>query len=270
MPAVPHRVFHPRRSRYCLITAAWNEPKAAAFYARVRAVKGDTDFVVAARGTFLDGYSQKELQEEFGIRAVLAIPQAGQSLAYRHAFEFALEEGYQGIVMIDSNGKDDPRALPSIIKRLEGGDDLVQACRYMPGGHEENTPRLRALAIRAIVPSILWLGCRYWYRDQTNGFKGFSRRFLEDPRIQPLRDVFVHHNLQVYLNYAAAKHGFRVVEVPASRVYPPGEVPTKLTSNAALVRLLGDYLRVSMGRLDPPKDAVDKERVDRARVGASR
>src|SRR5260364_264564 len=55
----------------------------------------------------------------------------------------ALDQGYQGIVTIDGNDKDDPQAIPRFIGALKDGVDFVQASRFIPEGIAENTPKLR-------------------------------------------------------------------------------------------------------------------------------
>jgi hypothetical protein len=122
----------------------------------------------------------------------------------------------------------------------------------MPGGHHANTPLLRQIATRVVAAGLLWLATGYWYTDQSNGFKGLSRRFLIDARVQPFREIFQGHSLLVYLNYAAATHGFTIVQTPTSRSYPAsGPIPTRLTGVGHVARHLVDYLRIVAGRCNP-------------------
>jgi len=76
---------------------------------------------------------------------------------------------------------------------------------------------------------LISLAAGFRYTDTTNGFRGYSRRLLCDPRIEPLRECFVHFNIQYYLSVMAPALKFRVVEIPVERVYPDdGTVPTKV------------------------------------------
>jgi len=252
LPEHSVEVLSPRKSRYCIVTAAWDEgEKSYRQYRRMALHTRELDFIVANRGPELPRLGRATLRGDFHIRCLIQVDEAGQSSAYRAAIAFALREGYEGIIMIDSNGKDGIEALPSFVRCLEDGYDLVQGCRYLPGGEARNTPLFRTLCVRLVAPLLLYPGTGYWYRDQTNGFKGFSRSFLLDPRVQPFRRCFRFHNLQVYLNYAAAKHRFRLVEIPVRRNYPGGSVPTKFSSVRQLRELFVDYVTISRGRLDP-------------------
>ena len=64
----------------------------------------------------------------------------------RMAFAWALREGYEGVIVIDGNGKDDIRRDPAIRRELDDGYDHVQGSRFIPGGRAENTPFSRLLA----------------------------------------------------------------------------------------------------------------------------
>ena len=164
-----------------------------------------------------------------GVRALLTTDEAGGAAAIRMGFAYALKQGYEGVILIDGNGKDGVQALPQYLEKLDEGYDFVQGSRFMPGGMEKNTPLLRQIGIKLIMIPLIWAGSGYWYSDATNGFRGYSARLLRDPRIEPLRGCFVHFNLQYYLSVMAPALKFRVVEIPVERVYPDdGTVPTKV------------------------------------------
>jgi dolichol-phosphate mannosyltransferase len=252
IPPFAARSFAPKRSDLCILTAAWDEgPASLAQYERMRPFSAEFDFIIVNRGTYLPSQGDERLAA-LRVNTLLQVDTPGQSPAYRAGLAFALRRGYEHVIILDSNGKDDVTSMPQYVQALCDGTDLVQGSRFMAGGHHEHTPIVRQIAIRVVAAFLLWLGTGYWYSDQTNGFKGLSRRFLLDPRVQPFRDILAGHSLLVYLNYAAARHGFRVVQVPASRVYPAdGTVPTKLSTGQALLHIL-DYLRAITGRFDPP------------------
>ena len=64
--------------------------------------------------------------------------------------------------------------------------------------------------------------------DTTNGFRAYSKRFLTDGRVLPFREIFFGYELIYYLPVKACRLGFKVVEVPVTRAYPKGEVPSKI------------------------------------------
>jgi hypothetical protein len=241
-----------KRSACCIVTTAWDEgERSLRQYREMLPHTAERDFVIVNRGSFLPSQGEAA-HRALNINAILEVATPGQSPAYRAGLAWALQRGYEHIVIVDSNGKDGMAAMPRFFELLDQGYDLVQGSRFMPGGHHENTPFIRQLAIRAVIPGILWAGCGTWYSDQSVGFKGFSRRFLTDPRVQPFREIFTGYSILPYLNYAGPRHGFRVIQTPTSRCYPQdGTVPTKLQTKRQMLRLLFDYLRVAARRFDP-------------------
>jgi glycosyltransferase involved in cell wall biosynthesis len=167
------------------------------------------------------------------------------------AYAFALDQGYEAIVTIDGNDKDDPAPIPAFIQAIRDGYDFVQASRYVPGGVEENTPWKRTLAIRLVHAPLLSLASGFWWTDTTQGFRAYSRRLLEDPRLDIFRPVFSGYELLAYLSYRAPRLGYRCVELPTSRRYPKGEpTPTRINGLKGELGVLATLLRACTGRYD--------------------
>lgn len=168
------------------------------------------------------------------------------------AYAFALDQGYAGLVTIDGNDKDDPDAIPAFVEAVKGGYDFVQASRYVHGGVGENTPWARDLAIRLVHAPALSFASGYPWTDTTQGFRAYSRRLLEDPRMAIFRPEFRDYELLAYMNYRAPRLGFRCVELPTARRYPKGEkAPTKIKPFRGELALLKTLLDVCRGRFNP-------------------
>lgn len=173
------------------------------------------------------------------------------SAQLRCAYDFALREGYDQILTIDGNDKDDPDPIPDFIAALREGFDFVQASRYLRGGVEENTPWKRTLAIRLVHAPLLSLASGFHWTDTTQGFRAYSRALLSDPRIDAFRDVFSTYELLAYLNYRAPRLGYRCIELPTARRYPAGEkAPTKISWRGE-VDVLATLIRTCLGRFNP-------------------
>jgi glycosyltransferase involved in cell wall biosynthesis len=234
----------PRRTRYALCVFVLNEDgRLHAQLRKMRATKDLADIVVADGGS-TDGSVEAEAVGPLGVRAVLVKRGPGRLGAQmRMAFAWALGEGYEGVVAVDGNDKDDvPGALPEFIRRLDGGYDHVQGSRFIRGGRHENTPWSRHLGVRALHAPLIGLASGFPYTDTTNGFRAYSRRFLGDPRVRVFRDGFSGYDLHYYLAIEAAQGGFRVCEVPVTRVYPrTGKTPTTISpvrGSLALLKVL--------------------------------
>ncbi len=213
---------------------------------QLRSMAGLADQVdiIVADGGSTDGSLTPELMRECDARSLLVKTGAGKlSAQMRMALAYALDEGYEGIVTIDGNGKDGIAAIPDFLSLLEQGYDHIQGSRYIAGGHHENTPLSRHLAVNILHAPLISLAAGFRYTDTTNGFRGYSRKLLLDPRVQPFRDIFSAYELHYYLAIRAARLGFRCIETPVSRVYPShGPVPTKISpikGNLLVLKTLG-------------------------------
>jgi dolichol-phosphate mannosyltransferase len=222
--------FVPKRTCYCVVVIILNEgERIRKQLERMKQCAHLADILIAD-GRSTDGSTEPAFLESMGVRSLLVTDEPGLCTAMRMAIGYAMEQGYEGIITIDGNGKDGVEAIPDFIRALDEGYDLVQGSRFAKGGIHKNTPLERYVGVRFVVAPVL-ATCGFWYTDPTNAFRAMSMRFLKDPRVQPLRNIFVRFNLQVYVNYQAARLGFRVKEIPVVRVYPEdGSVPTKIVS----------------------------------------
>lgn len=166
----------------------------------------------------------------------------GQGAQLRMGIWWALQRGYDGIITIDGNDKDSIEDIPRFIKKLQEGYDMVQGSRFIKGGRAIHTPILRLLSIRLIHAPIISLTAHHWYTDTTNAFRAYSRCYLEDERVEPLRDIFMTYELLAYLSVRATQLGYKVCEIPVTRFYPrKGRIPTKISffkGNGVLLSIL--------------------------------
>jgi glycosyltransferase involved in cell wall biosynthesis len=207
--------------------------------------------IIIVDGGSTDGSLDPSTLSDLGVSGLLVKTGAGKlSAQLRCAYAFVLDHGYQGIVTIDGNDKDDPEGIPRLINALQDGYDFVQASRFIAGGLAENTPRLRSVAIRLIHAPSLSLASGFRWTDTTQGFRAYSRRMLLDPRLSPFRDVFSSYELLAYLSCRAPRLGYRCVEVPSIRRYPKNEVPTKISSFKGNLSVLAILLNACLGRYD--------------------
>lgn len=241
---------HPR----CVVIPVINEgERIKNLLARMSAlnISGIADIIIVDGGS-TDGSLELQALEQIGVRGLLVKTAPGKlSAQLRCAYAFALDQGYEGIVTIDGNDKDDPEAIPRFIGALENGVDFVQASRFVPGGVAENTPLSRDFAIRFIHAPMLSISSGFKWTDTTQGFRAYSRRLLVDPKVAPFRDVFMTYELLAYLSYRAPKLGYRCVELATVRRYPKGEVPTKISSVKGNLSVLEVLFRTCFGAYNP-------------------
>ena len=169
------------------------------------------------------------------------------SAQLRCAYSFCLLRGYKGVVTIDGNNKDDPKAIPAFIDKLNEGYDFVQASRFIPGGEAVNTPLSRNLAIRLIHAPLLSLASGFHWTDTTQGFRAYSAKLLACEKIGIFRNIFREYELLAYLSYIAPKQKFRCIEIPTKRSYPKGETPTKISIFSGNFKVLITLIKTCFG-----------------------
>lgn len=232
VPSFTVAEFAPRRTRYCIGIPIINEgDRIQTQLKRMHdlGLYGLADIIIADGGS-TDGSTAPECLVPVKVRSLLTKTGPGKlSAQLRMFFAYAICQGYEGMIIIDGNNKDGVEAIPKFLDALGQGWDYVQGSRYIPGGVEENTPLIRKLAVELIHAPVLSLASGFRYTDTTNGFRALSRTFLLDERLQPFRDIFDTYNLHYYFSVMAPRLGYRVKEVPVSRVYPAqGPTPSKI------------------------------------------
>ena len=231
VPSFDVRYQCKKRNRYAVCVFVINEgEKVRKQLRKMTPFTGSVDVIIADGGS-TDGSFDDGILQETNVTALLVKTGPGKlSAQMRMAFAFAIDQGYNGVIVIDGNGKDSVEDIPVFCKKLDDGYDHIQGSRFISGGHHEHTPLSRLLGVKFLHAPLISLSAGFCYTDTTNGFRGYSSRLLLDPRVQPFRDVFSRYELHYYLAIRAARLGFRICEIPVSRCYPgTGPVPTKIS-----------------------------------------
>ncbi|NBV97829.1 MAG: glycosyltransferase [Verrucomicrobia bacterium] len=136
---------------------------------------------------------------------------AGLGSAYRAAFQWALEKGYDSVVEMDADLSHDPADVPRLLTAIGEGADLAVGSRYLNGIRILNWPQSR-----------LWISTfGGWYArtltglpmtDPTSGFKAIRRRVLEGLNWEQFTSQ--GYGFQVELHFFAWQSGFKIQEVP--------------------------------------------------------
>jgi dolichol-phosphate mannosyltransferase len=220
--------------------------------ARMHAARFGLDVLMVDGGS-TDGSTEPARLRRLGVTGLLVKTGAGRlSAQLRLGMAWAMSRGYRSVITIDGNGKDDCAAIPEFAAALRSGYDHLQGSRYMPGGTAENTPLDRELAVRFLHAPLVSAAARYRYTDTTNGFRGYSRALLLDPRVRPFRAVFATYNLHFYLAIRAARLNFRVAEIPVARRYPArGALPSKIGGLRGKAHILLQTVQAALGSYDP-------------------
>ncbi len=209
--------------------------------------------IILCDGGSTDDSTKEERLKEFNVNTLLVKTGTGKlSAQLRMGYYWALERGYEGIITVDGNNKDSVESIPLFIEALEAGYDMIQGSRFIEGGDAINTPLIRHIAVKFIHAPIISIAAKHRFTDTTNGFRGYSRRYLEHGMVKPFRNIFHSYELLAYLSVRATQLGLKAIEVPVTRRYPKnGEVPTKISGIKGNLNLLRILFNTLAGKYNP-------------------
>jgi dolichol-phosphate mannosyltransferase len=145
----------------------------------------------------------------------------GVGIGLRKAYAWAMEHGYDLMVTIAGNNKDEPNEIPALLQPIvEGRAEFVQGSRWLGSRELGHMPAYRKVATR-LHPLLFSLAAKKRVTDSTNGFRAFSRKLLEDPRIRLDQEWLSEYELEPYLYFKAIDLGYPTLEVPCTKKYPP-------------------------------------------------
>jgi dolichol-phosphate mannosyltransferase len=152
----------------------------------------------------------------------------GVGAAIRDGWRVALERDRPYVALLSGDDQHEPAELVRALDTMtQVGADYVQGSRWMAGGRVEGPTGGRGFGTRlySVVFSVL-----AWKRitDATNGFRILRSEILRDPALDLDQDWLTSYDLEPYVLYKAIRRGYRVVEVPCTVRYHPGESYTKM------------------------------------------
>jgi dolichol-phosphate mannosyltransferase len=178
------------------------------------------DLIVMNDGSTDD--SVKRIRKFHGVNILSHLENMGAGASVRTVHQYALNKGYDVLVLVAGNDKDDPLLIPRLVNPIiEDGYDFVQGSRYLKGGKYGEMPVYRILASKYIHPLLFSLITRRRITDSTNGFRAYRTSLLRDEQINLDQDWLDKYELEPYFFYKVIKSGYEVKEVPVSKIYPP-------------------------------------------------
>jgi len=147
--------------------------------------------------------------------------------AMRVGFRYAIENGFDNVVQIDSDGQHDPTSVPELLATLASAD-LVLGARFAgEGDYQVRGPRQWAMVVLA---SILSRSSRTKLTDTTSGYRASGPRAVA---------LFAEHYPAEYLGdtiealVIASRSGLVIRQVPVSMRPRAGGVPSHNPFRAA-------------------------------------
>ena len=174
-------------------------------------------------GALVDGLAAADPR----INVIHRTEKSGLGTAYVAGFRWALERNYDRIVEMDADGSHQPEELPLMMKKLDGGADLVIGTRWIPGGKTVNWPWTRRLISRSgTTYSRIMLGSKL--HDITSGYRGFSADMLKKIDLSTVDSG--GYCFQIELAWLVERTGASVQEFPITFIERV-EGQSKMSSN---------------------------------------
>lgn len=167
------------RSENLIMTATYNEiDSIGVFISKVREFHPNSDILIIDDSS-PDGtrqFVESIMKDDPRIYLVNRPRKLGIGTAHLLAMQYALNEGYQGLVTMDADLSHDPAEISKIFSLLKI-NEFVTGSRYIEGGKcgygffRLNLSRLSNFLVRLVlnVP----------FKESTTSFRGFSRSLLE-------------------------------------------------------------------------------------------
>jgi dolichol-phosphate mannosyltransferase len=249
------REYSPKKHKYAVCIFVINEgAKVQKQLKKMKPLSKSIDIIVADGGS-TDGSLEPDFLQTVNVRALLTKKGPGKlSAQMRMALAYALAAGYEGVIVVDGNNKDDTAAVPDFIKLLDEGYDHIQGSRFIEGGKAINTPLQRHIAVHVLHAPLISLAARHRHTDTTNGFRAYSKRLLEDTELAIFRDIFMTYELHYYLAIESARSPkqYKLTETPVTREYPKqGKTPTKISPIKGNAHVLGVLLKAARRKYRP-------------------
>lgn len=163
-----------------------------------------------------------ELAEAAGARVVRHEVNRGKGKAIENAFEYARENDWQYLVLLDGDWQHRPKEAETLLSACaEGPDHIIIGSRYLEGDRDD-TSLYRRVGQR-ILDRITEANTGYSVTDSQSGFRAFDRTAIET-----LAVTDEGFGVESQMLASANERGLSVGEVPISVNY---DVPHPNTSN---------------------------------------
>ena len=136
----------------------------------------------------------------------------GFGSAYKMAFKWGMEHGYEILVQMDADFSHDPKYLrPFYEQALNSDVDVVVGSRYVPGGGTKNWGVIRRFVSRGGgVYARFWLGVEL--RDVTGGFNFWKPHVLKGIDYESIKSE--GYCFQIELKFRSWRSNFNLLEMP--------------------------------------------------------
>lgn len=157
---------------------------------------------------------------------------AGLGSAYRRGFRYGIRRGYDVLIEMDADLSHDPAVLPSLMREITRGADVVIGSRYVANGATPGWPARRRLLSSFGNHYARWaLGLDI--SDVTSGYRAYRASVLRTVDFESTRAT--GFGFQIELTARVARCGAHVSEVPivfTDRTRGKSKMSVRITAEA--------------------------------------
>jgi dolichol-phosphate mannosyltransferase len=185
-------------------------------------VPSQADYLIVDDGSDDGTSAMIASYKERGVMSVKHAQRRGVGAAIRTGIEYARRHGYDIIVIMAGNDKDDPQEIPQLLEPISVENyDLVQGSRYLGKvSSVGQMPFYRKFATR-LHPWVFTFFSGRHVTDTTNGFRAIRLSIFNDERINLSQEWLDTYELEPYILWKAISLGYKYKEVFVTKIYPP-------------------------------------------------
>ena len=148
----------------------------------------------------------------------------GVGAAIRNGIMYAISNGFEIIVVMGADDQDRADEMHRLINPImNDGYDFTQGSRRLYGKRVVNMPLFRRITTK-IYSLFFRILTGFPATDGTNGYRAMRSSIFKDERIDLDQDWLNRYELEPYILYKVIKLGYRVREVPVTKLYHRGDV----------------------------------------------
>ena len=154
------------------------------------------------------------LAEEAGAVVLRQSPNQGKGAALRRGFEYALQRGYEAVVMLDADGQHDPHEIPLFIQAYQ-----KDQARLVIGARQYNQMPLHRRFSNTIGRAVLSWALGQYVLDNQSGYRLVHRDLME--AMLPSHEQ--RFEFEVEMVAKAIQAGMKLDWVPIRTIYTGGK-----------------------------------------------
>ncbi len=182
--------------------------------------------------------------DSFAIK-VLSQNSSGRGAAFKIAFKYAQNKGFDYLLFFSSDGNEDPNDLEKFIDLMHLNPDLIIASRMLPGSHNEEDDKIfrpRKLGNK-VFSFFAWVAFSKfkskYISDPINGFRALRFSSWNDKQLRS--DNF---SIEFEISIKAYKYNYKVIEFETrenKRISGKSGARAVKTSTAMIKTLIAEF-----------------------------